>query len=60
MTKITFPIDKDMKAQLQAIAKTERRSLAFVMREAATIFLDRVSDTPYQNKVKPTTKRKAA
>lgn len=60
MTKITIPIDKIMKAQLQAIAKTERRSLAFVMREAATIFLNGVSDTPYQNKVKPATKRKAA
>jgi predicted transcriptional regulator len=60
MTKITIPIDKNMKAQLQAIAKAERRSLAFVMREAATIFLDRVSDTPYQNKAKPATKRKAA
>ena len=60
MTKITIPIDKDMKAQLEAIAKTDRRSLAFIMREAATIFLDRVSDTHYQIKVKPATKRKTA
>jgi predicted transcriptional regulator len=45
MTKITFPIERAMRDQLAEIAKSERRSLAFIMREAATIFLDRVSDT---------------
>ena len=57
MTKITFPIDRDMRDQLAAIAKTERRSLAFIMREAATFFLDRVSDTP-ANKAHKTSSRK--
>jgi predicted transcriptional regulator len=46
MTKITFPIERTMRDQLAEIAKQERRSLAFIMREAASIFLDRVSDTP--------------
>ena len=59
MTKITFPIEKEMRDQLSAIAKAERRSLAFIMREAASIFLDRVSDTP-ANKAHKTTRRKAA
>ena len=59
MTKITFPIEKEMRDQLSAIAKAERRSLAFIMREAASIFLDRVSDTP-ANKAHKTIRRKAA
>jgi predicted transcriptional regulator len=61
MTKITFPIERGMRDQLAEIAKNERRSLAFIMREAATIFLDRVSDTPDKNTPKTkATKRKAA
>jgi hypothetical protein len=47
-----------MRDQLAEIAKTERRSLAFIMREAATIFLDRVSDTP-ANKAQKTPMKKA-
>jgi hypothetical protein len=62
MTKITFPIERAMRDQLAEIAKSERRSLAFIMREAATIFLDRVSDTPANKAHKTTTpkKRRAA
>lgn len=62
MTKITFPIDRDMRDQLAEIAKNERRSLAFIMREAATFFLDRVSDTSANKAHKTTSKkrRKAA
>ena len=62
MTKITFPIDRDMRDQLAEIAKSERRSLAFIMREAATFFLDRVSDTPAKTppKTQPRKRRQAA
>jgi predicted transcriptional regulator len=60
MTKITFPIDRDMRDQLAEIAKAERRSLAFIMREAATFFLDRVSDTPANKAHKTKKRRKAA
>lgn len=61
MTKITIPLDREMRDQLAQIAKNERRSLAFIMREAATFFLDRVSDTHAdKNKAKPATKRRAA
>jgi predicted transcriptional regulator len=58
MTKITFPIEREMRDQLALIAKEERRSLAFIMREAASIFLDRVSDTPANKAHKK--KRRAA
>jgi hypothetical protein len=61
MTKITFPIDRDMRDQLAVIAKSERRSLAFIMREAATFFLAGVSDTPAKTPPQaPTTKRRKA
>jgi predicted transcriptional regulator len=60
MTKITFPIEREMRDQLAAIAKRDRRSLAFIMREAASFFLDRVSDTPAAVAHTQSKKRKAA
>lgn len=50
MTKITVPIEKQMHDKIVRVAKLERRSVAFIMREAATFFLDRVSDTPKTKK----------